>query len=50
MRWLQAVRTALDQNHIGWTMWDYQGGFGVVTKKEGTTAPDNAVLKALGLL
>jgi endoglucanase len=49
MRWLQAVRTALEQNHIGWTMWDYQGGFGVVTRKEGATTQDDAVLHALGL-
>ncbi len=49
MRWLNAVRMALEQNHIGWTMWDYQGGFGVVTKKDGTTTEDNAVLRALGL-
>jgi endoglucanase len=50
MRWLTAVRTALEQNNIGWTMWDYQGGFGVVTKKDGTTTEDDAVLRALGLL
>jgi hypothetical protein len=31
-------------------MWDYQGGFGVVTKKDGTTTQDDAVLRALGLL
>ncbi len=49
MRWLQAVRTALEQNRIGWTMWDYQGGFGVVTKKNGTTVEDETVLHALGL-
>jgi|SRR6516225_2088905 aryl-phospho-beta-D-glucosidase BglC (GH1 family) len=49
MRWLQAVRTALEQNKIGWTMWDYQGGFGVVTKKNGTTIEDEGVLRALGL-
>jgi endoglucanase len=49
MRWLQAVRTALEQNKIGWTMWDYQGGFGVVTKKNGATVEDEAVLRALGL-
>jgi endoglucanase len=49
MRWLTAVRTALEQSHIGWTMWDYQGGFGVVTKKNGTTTEDDAVLRALGL-
>jgi len=44
------VRTALEQNGIGWTMWDYQGGFGVVTKKDGTTTQDDTVLRALGLL
>lgn len=48
-RWLTAERIALEQNAIGWTMWDYQGGFGVVTKKDGTTAEDDAVLRALGL-
>ena len=46
---LIAVRTALEQNHIGWTMWDYQGGFGVVTKTNGTTTEDDGVLRALGL-
>ena len=50
MRWLTAVRSAFEQDGIGWTMWDYQGGFGVVTKKEGTTTQDDAVLRALGLL
>jgi aryl-phospho-beta-D-glucosidase BglC (GH1 family) len=49
MRWLAAVRTAMEQNNIGWTMWDYQGGFGVVTKKDGVTNEDPAVLRALGL-
>ncbi|HVP49810.1 MAG TPA: cellulase family glycosylhydrolase [Candidatus Bathyarchaeia archaeon] len=50
MRWLTAVRTALEQEGIGWTMWDYQGGFGVVYKKDGATTEDDAVLRALGLL
>jgi len=49
MRWLTAVRTALEQNNIGWTMWDYQGGFGVVTKNNGAITEDDAVLRALGL-
>jgi endoglucanase len=49
MRWLTAVRAALEQNGVGWAMWDYQGGFGVVTKKNGTTTPDDAVLRVLGL-
>ena len=49
LRWLQAVRTALEQNNIGWAMWDYQGGFGVVTKSNGVAVADADVLRALGL-
>ena len=30
-------------------MWDYSGGFGVVTKKDGRAIPDEVTLKALGL-
>jgi hypothetical protein len=39
----------LEKNGIGWTMWDYSGSFGVVTKKDGKTVVDDAVLKALAL-
>ncbi|ABF40690.1 glycoside hydrolase, family 5 [Candidatus Koribacter versatilis Ellin345] len=49
MRWISAVRGALEKNHIGWTMWDYQGGFGVVHVKDGQVTEDAAVLQALGL-
>lgn len=49
LRWVHDVRTALEQNGIGWTMWDYRGGFGVVTKKAGSTTPDEELLRALGL-
>jgi endoglucanase len=49
MRWISAVRKALEQNKIGWTMWDYRGGFGVVTKQDGNGVPDSRVLDALGL-
>jgi endoglucanase len=47
--WLHDVRTALEHNGIGWTMWDYSGSFGVVAKKDGKAIADDAVLKALGL-
>ena len=47
--WLRDVRTALEHNGIGWTMWDYSGSFGVVSKKDGKTVADEGVLKALGL-
>ena len=47
--WLRDVRTALERNGIGWTMWDYSGSFGVVTKNDGKTVVDEGVLRALGL-
>ena len=34
---------------IGWTMWDYAGGFAVVNKQNGHATPDAEVVKALGL-
>jgi hypothetical protein len=30
-------------------MWDYRGGFGVVTKQNGSATPDDRVLHALGM-
>lgn len=47
--WLHDVRSALEQNGIGWTMWDYAGSFGVVTKNDGKAVANDGVLKALGL-
>jgi hypothetical protein len=35
--------------NLGWTMWDYAGGFSVVTRKDGATTPDPITIKALGL-
>lgn len=50
MRWIHDVRTALERDGIGWTMWDYRGGFGVVWKQDGQPAKvDDAVVEALGL-
>jgi endoglucanase len=47
--WLHDVRSALEKYGIGWTMWDYAGGFAVVNRKDGVTSPDEITLKALGL-
>ena len=47
--WLTAVRQSFEKNKIGWTMWDYSGGFGVVTVKNGEVKEDTQTLKALGL-
>ena len=50
MNWIRDVRSALEADGIGWTMWDYRGGFGVVRKQDGQPAQvDDAVVKALGL-
>jgi len=48
--WIHDVRSIMEKDGIGWTMWDYRGGFGVVHKEDGKSAEtDHAVLKALGL-
>src|SRR5215204_3132908 len=47
--WLQDMRLALEKHRIGWTMWDYAGGFAVVDKTNGNAQEDPALLKALGL-
>jgi hypothetical protein len=47
--WIKDMRTALEKYGIGWTMWDYAGGFAVVNKQNGHATPDAEVVKALGL-
>lgn len=48
-QWVHDMRVAFEKHKIGWAMWDYQENFGVVTKKDGKTIPDPAIVKALGL-
>jgi endoglucanase len=47
--WIRDVRTVLERHGMGWTLWDYSGSFGVVTKKDGRSVPDELTLRALGL-
>ena len=47
--WLTDVRTSLEKHGVGWAMWEYHGGFGVVTTENGQPLPDDATLRALGL-
>ena len=51
MNWIHDVRTALEADGIGWTMWDYRGGFGVVCKQDGQPRArwTTQVVEALGL-
>ena len=47
--WIRDVRTSLERHGIGWAMWDYSGGFSVVTKKNAQAVLDETTVKALGL-
>ena len=47
--WIGDMRAALEKYDIGWTMWDYAGGFAVVNKQNGHAAPDVEIVRALGL-
>lgn len=47
--WIHDVRTSLEKHGIGWAMWDYDGGFAVVTKPNGQPVPDALTIRALGL-
>ena len=47
--WIHDVRTSLERHSMGWTMWDYSGSFGAVTKKDGRSVADEGTLRALGL-
>jgi endoglucanase len=48
--WIHDVRAALERHGMGWTMWDYSGNFGVVTKKDGRSVRDERTVRALGLV
>ncbi|HXS12288.1 MAG TPA: cellulase family glycosylhydrolase [Acidobacteriaceae bacterium] len=48
-RYIAAVRSSLEANHIGWAMWDWSGNFGLVTRTAGHSTVDPAIAKALGL-
>jgi aryl-phospho-beta-D-glucosidase BglC (GH1 family) len=47
--WISDMRTALEAQHIGWAMWDWDGNFGLVTKAASGTVVDENVLHALGM-
>jgi endoglucanase len=48
-RYIEAVRSGLEANHIGWAMWDWRGNFGLVTHDGDHIVPDPANVNALGL-
>ena len=46
--WLRDVRQALEQRSIGWTVWEYKGGFGIASDLQGPCGQASAS-DALGL-
>ena len=49
LRWIHDVRVALEKYGMGWTMWDYAGGFSVAVTMDGKRVADEGTLRALGL-
>ncbi len=48
--WIGDVRSLLEKYDIGWTMWSYSDGFGLVKEnEEGERIPNQRVVEALGL-
>jgi aryl-phospho-beta-D-glucosidase BglC (GH1 family) len=48
-RWIADMRKTFEALNVGWDMWEYQGSFGVVSKKDGVTTVDVPIAEALGL-
>ncbi|HEY8994520.1 MAG TPA: cellulase family glycosylhydrolase [Lacunisphaera sp.] len=49
LAWLHDVTGLLEKYGIGWTMWDYAGGFAVVRNENGRRQPDVELLQAVRL-
>jgi hypothetical protein len=52
--WVHDVRTSLEKLGIGWSMWEYDGGFGLAQRtgdftQNPTIVVDNPLAQALGL-
>lgn len=47
--WIQDVRSILEKHQIGWSMWDYSQGFGLVTDHTGRRVVDMRLAQSLGL-
>jgi len=49
--WIRDVRSIFEKYNIGWTMWEYSGGFGLVEQNQnGERCVDLDLGKALGLI
>lgn len=49
VQWTQDIRTAFEEYGIGWSMWEYDNSFGLVTRSGSTRVVDEDLAAALGL-
>jgi aryl-phospho-beta-D-glucosidase BglC (GH1 family) len=49
-RYLRDVMQALEEQGIGWAMWDWNGNFGLVRHSDGKIVPDADLVRDLGLV
>lgn len=47
--WVRDVRMALEKYGIGWCMWEFDGSFGLVTRRKGRAVVDKELALSLGL-
>lgn len=45
--WLRDVRSLLEQYQIGWALWEYDAGFGIIRRTDEERIPDPIVIRAL---
>ncbi|GAB4376829.1 MAG: glycoside hydrolase family 5 protein [Elainellaceae cyanobacterium] len=45
--WIRDVRTSLEANQIGWAMWEYDAGFGLVQQTDAVRTPRPEIVNAL---
>lgn len=49
LNWIRHARSLFEKYDIGWTMWEYEGGFGLTKEVDQKRKVDPEVAKALGL-
>lgn len=47
LNWLRDVRTTLEKYDIGWALWEYDAGFGIVSTQDDQRVPNQAMLRVL---
>ena len=45
--WLRDVRSLLERHRIGWALWEYNAGFGILVGDDGDRIPDDRIIAAL---